>query len=153
MEIINYSYKDLTPILNGVNKKSATLWEQANTLNKRRIHLKNTPPEWDKTLPELASEEKLYWRASRKFNKEIMPIEKGIEENIKAIQDYKTETDRRNNILNRMSYLKWIMKDWYNSDTKNRLAWTNMVRDALKEYKQLREEANKFIPLINKQFK
>lgn len=153
MEIINYSYKDLTPILDETKRKSATLWEQSTALNKRRIHLEKTPSEWDKTLPELASEEKLYWRASRRFNKEITPIEKGVEENIKAIQDYKTETDRRNNILNRMSYLKWIMRDWYNSDTKNRLAWINMVRDALNEYKQLSKDANKFIPLINKQFK
>lgn len=152
-KIVNYSYSDLTPILDDVKEKSANLWEQANTLNRWRIHLLKTPSAVDKTLPELASEEKLYWRASRKFKKEIEPIEKGVDENIKAIQDYKTETDRRNNILTRMAQLKWIMRAWYESDAKNRLAWTNMVKKAIKEYKQLSEEAYKFIPLINNNFK
>lgn len=150
IETVSYSYSDLTPILDEVRKKSATLWEQINTLNKWRIHSPKTPSAMDETLPELASKERLYWQSSRKFKKEIVPLEEAVNENEKLMQNYRTETDKRNNILSRMRQLKWIMKARYESDAKNRLAWTNIVKNAIKEYKQLSKEAYKFIPLINK---
>jgi hypothetical protein len=47
-----------------------------------------------------------------------------------------------------MAQLRWIMRAWFNSDAKNRLAWANMVRDSIKEYNQLKEQANDFLKYI-----
>lgn len=66
----------------------------------------------------------------------------------KKINEYKAEMDRRNAIINRMKYLRGIMRSRYNSDAKNRLAWANMVRKSIEEYKELSKEANKFMKYI-----
>jgi len=143
-----FSYRDLTPLLDEAKKNSDMLWQQNINyeLNVKRRVLPHEPKERAITTAELAQEWNL--GAQRKIRQAEKEIDKTISKNQKLYQQYKDETDRRNAIVNRMSQLRWIMRAWFNSDTKNRLAWTNMVRDSIREYNQLKEQANEFLKYI-----
>lgn len=143
-----YSYTDLTPLLNKAQQNADNLWQKAYSLNVGRIATPKTPKEWYETLPEKADS----WSipAKRKVKNTIKEIESWINAYQELMQQYRDETNRRNAILNRMGQLRWVMRDWYNSDAKNKLAWINMVVDSVKEYSKLKQEANKFLKYIKK---
>ena len=145
---ISYSYTDLDPIIKKTQKDSENLSQKAYSLNTGRKALPHMPKERRETLPELAD----WWNipAKRQVKKTINEIENGIDEHQKLMQQYREETDRRNAILNRMEYLKWIMKGWYQDNAKNKLAWLNTVIKSLDEYGKLKQEADKFIKYIKK---
>lgn len=147
-KIKSFSYRDLTPLLDEARKNSDALWQQNINyeLNVKRRALPHEPKEWAATTAELAEGGNL--KAQRKIRQAERAVNKVIDENQKLYQQYKDETDRRNAIVNRMAQLRWIMRAWFNSDTKNRLAWANMVRNSIKEYNQLKEQANDFLKYI-----
>lgn len=143
-----YAFKDLDPLLDEIKQNTKHL-DDMNinySLNIERVPTPKMPKEQWETVAEKAA----WWNrgAINKIKKAEKETNKVIEKNQKLSKQYGDETDRRNAILNRMKHLKGIMKDWLNSDTKNRLAWANMVKESIKEYNELREEANKFIKYI-----
>lgn len=146
--IKNFSYRDLEPLLDEAKANSDYLWQQNINyeLNVKRRVLPHEPKEWAMTTAELAGRGNR--AAQRKIKKAEKETDKIIAQNQDILQKYRDETNRRNQIVNRMAELRWIMKARWNSDTKNRLAWTNMVRDSIKEYNQLKQEANKFLKYI-----
>lgn len=150
MAIVNYSYTDLAPLLDKAKSNSDYLWQQDINyeFNIKKIPTPKMPSQQRETISQKAERWNIY--AGRKIKNIEKETDNIIAENQEILKQYREETDRRNNILNRMKQLRWIMQDRYNSDTKNRLAWTNMVRDAIKEYGQLREEANKFFKYIKR---
>lgn len=149
METIkNFSYRDLEPLLNEAKANSDYLWQQNINyeLNVKRRVLPKEPKEWASTVAERAELGNI--PAQRKIRRAEKEVDKVVAQNQDSLQKYKDETDRRNQIINRMVELRWVMRARWNSDTKNRLAWANMVKDSIKEYNQLKQEANKFLKYI-----
>lgn len=147
IETRTYSYTDLTPILDKVRENNVSMAEINNSINNTWVHNPKEPSQWDRTVWENAGSN---IRDAYKLESAEKNVDKIIEENKKLYKQYQEETDRRNAIINRMWQIRQNIKDWYGSDTKNRLASINMIKRDIKEYRWLREEANKFYKNIKR---
>ena len=99
VNIVNYSYTDLTPLLDKAKQNSDYLWQQNYNyeLNVKRRVLPHEPKERASTVAEGAKRWNLAdLRTISKAEKETNRI---MAENQKLYQQYREETDKRNAIF------------------------------------------------------
>lgn len=141
IQTYSFSYTDLTPLLDKAKENTSMMAAINDSINNTWVHDSKTPSQWDHTV----------WENSPfKVNSVNKELDKLITENQNLYKQYRSETDRRNSIINRMNQLRQNIKYRYESDINNRLASINMIKRDIQEHRKLRQEVNKFLKNIKR---